>query len=82
MGQGLATIPGLSVPELLVAYPCFSPLLEAPGPPHIPSSTHLLIPALEYLPSLSPRGPGQASLLPLGLLPLACIPPISAALPR
>lgn len=43
------------------------PLLEAPGPPHIPSSTHLLIPALESLPSLSLRGLGQAS-LPLGLL--------------
>lgn len=80
MGQRLATIPGLLVPELLVAYPGFSPLLEAPGPPHIPSSTHLLIAALESL-ALSLRGPGQASRLLLGLLPLACVPPISAAPP-
>lgn len=48
--------------------PTLLPLLEAPGPPHIPSSTHLLIPALESLPSLSLRGLGQASLLRLGLL--------------
>ena len=61
MGQRLATTPGLSVPELLVAYPGFSPLLEAPGPPHIPSSTHLLIAALESLLVLSLRGPAQAS---------------------
>lgn len=32
--------------------------------------------------ALSLRGPAQASLLPLGLLPFACVPPISAAPPR
>lgn len=58
LDQRLATAPGLSVPDSLMAYPPFSPLLQSgsPGASHLPSATHLLTPA----PSVflhSPLGP-------------------------